>query len=54
MIARVKSDMDKIERQLTEAENTIDQSNSSSAALKNIVPAFIFVSISVILLCITT
>ena len=40
MIARVKNDMDKIERQLSEAESTVDE----NSALKSFVP-FIFVSL---------
>ena len=42
MVARIKSDMDKIDKQLTEAESTT-MDHSTPPALKSIVP-FIFVS----------
>lgn len=46
MVARVKNDMDKIDKQLAEAEATVDSSSSAStAALKSMMPSFIFVRI---------
>ena len=46
MVARVKNDMDKIDKQLGEAEATVDSSSSAStAALKSMMPSFIFVRI---------
>ena len=44
MVARVKNDMDKIERQLSEAESTVEPTTASGTALKSIVP-YIFVSL---------
>ena len=44
MVARVKNDMDKIDRQLAEAESTVEPTTASGTALKSIVP-YIFVSI---------
>jgi len=38
MVARVKNDMDKIERQLSEAESTVEPTTASGTALKSIVP----------------
>ena len=43
MVARVKNDMDKIDRQLGEAESTVEPTTASGTALKSIVP-YIFVS----------
>ena len=50
MVSRVKNDMDKIDKQLNEAESTVDSANSAGTALKSIVPAFIFVSITFVYL----
>ena len=44
MVARVKNDMDQIERQLSEAESTVEPTTASGTALKSIVP-YIFVSL---------
>ena len=45
MVARVKNDMDQIERQLSEAESTVEPTTASGTALKSIVP-YIFVSLT--------
>lgn len=40
MVARIKSDMDKVDRQLVLAEGTVEGS-SSAATLKSYMPAFL-------------
>ena len=45
MVARVKNDMDKIDRQLSEAESTVEPTTASGTALKSIV-SYIFVSLT--------
>jgi hypothetical protein len=42
MVAKIKDDMDKLDKQLGDAETSVE--SATVPALKSIVPAFIFVS----------
>lgn len=44
MVARIKSDMDQVERQLAEAEATVETTMPAAPALRSFVP-YIFVSL---------